>query len=222
MKALRTRDLFSGLSPEVVRAFQATFCRTSYPPNSVIFTHGDSVQGLFIVLEGRIRLTANGHNGQRVVLGWVFRQQPFTLGNALTRQPYSFNAEASAHSVVALVPQSDFELLQQTSPELRPWGDRQLWLELEQSRRLHGLRYVTPNLRAAVAGLIVELAEADRRNGHDRLTLCIRQEELGDTLGVRRETINRSMLWLEGQALIQMVRGIIHVPQPGRLRSLAG
>lgn len=221
--ALRRRCLFSGLSRQAVTAVKGAWRLQPYAVNSVIVTHGARVSGLFIVIEGRVRLTINACNGSRIGLGWAYRQQTFTLGNLLTGTVCAFTAEASAHSLVAFIPQANLDRLLRRFPELRSWSDRQLCREIEQSRRLLSMRNVAADLHAVVASLLAELAEADwRGGGHYNLVLDIRQQEIADMLGHRRETINRSMMWLQGKRLIRISRGIIHIPELLKLRALLG
>ena len=61
-------EFFSKLSPEALGDFKSLEHPTSYPSHVMLFSENDEAPGVFVVLEGEVKLSINSSDGRRLIL----------------------------------------------------------------------------------------------------------------------------------------------------------
>ena len=62
--------------------------RPSYPANYVLFSEKEEGRGVYIVLEGEVKLSINSSDGRRLSLRIARKGEILGLASALSGQPY--------------------------------------------------------------------------------------------------------------------------------------
>ena len=68
IKNQRNSDFFRKLSPALMDDWNAMEFPHSYGPNVVLFAEKEAARGIFVVLEGEVRLSINSTDGKRLSL----------------------------------------------------------------------------------------------------------------------------------------------------------
>lgn len=217
LEALR-RVLFLRDADEAIVRSLLTRARTlNIERGEVLFLRGEPCHGLYVVLQGAIRLYSSSSNGREQVIGVersgsVIGELPlFDGGN----QPYS--AEAMMPSRLLFIPREHFLSVLYAHPELLQAALRALAIRIR--RLLHLVEELSLHeVPERVARYL--LTQAQERGA--RFTLDYTHAELAAQLGTVREVITRTLNRFRRAGWIAVHNGQITVLDPDALNALLG
>jgi CRP-like cAMP-binding protein len=108
---LRSMDLFAELADAELAKIARLLKEHKVSENDVIFNQGDTGDGLFIVLHGRVRIATSDHLGRERVLAFYGPGEFFGDMAVLTGAPRSATASASTDVRLLQLRKDDFDLL---------------------------------------------------------------------------------------------------------------
>jgi CRP/FNR family transcriptional regulator, cyclic AMP receptor protein len=211
MNVLKKVSLFASLSEPDQEKLTSLLRRKRLGKGEILFQQGDEGTALYIIAEGRIKISLSRRmdNVTLAILG----QGEFLGEMALLDElPRSADAIALDDSQLYVLNRKDFlsflnsnaqavdAILNSLSRRLRKTDDQ-----------LAEMCFL--NLSARLAKRLVELAEtqqpeADNPNAYD---LKISQQELGNILGVSRESINKELKILRDKGVLSTSRNSVHI-----------
>ncbi len=194
------------------RGIQRVFARGQF-----LFHAGTPAQGLFIILEGRVRVV-NERDGRRHLVheettGATLGEVPLLLGGG-----YPASAVAAARTRCLILSREALRLSLADSPDFA-W--QLLGRMASRVRTLVGRLGIvsTVPVRQALAALILERGTTDAAS----LPLAASQQELAESLGTVREVVARQLTWMRrAGALRSAGRGKVAVADRKLLRQIAG
>ena len=179
--------------------------------------------GLFIVLEGRVRVYLTTQAGKETTLNllgsgtvlWARRLEP-TGGHAV-------HARAVGPTALASLGRGDLERLVLNKPEV---GLRMMDLLAERLAESNErmAEVARKEVLSRLAGQVLRLLEGEGvvdRQGGQRLGTAYTHEELGAMVGAERVAVNRALRRLQDKGVVEMRRRRIHVRHPETLRRIA-
>jgi CRP/FNR family cyclic AMP-dependent transcriptional regulator len=206
--------LLSGVSADDVRRLVAVARRQTYRRGQVVFHDEDAADALHLVVEGHFAVRITLPTGESVLLaiigpGDAFGELALVSGGrrGATVQAFSDGETLSLH-------RDAFEALRRARPQV----DRSLAEILaERLRRVNDLlkeaHYVDADVR--VRRRLVELGEAF--DG----TVPLTQEEIAQTAGTSRATVNRVLREEEAAGAVELGRGRTTITDAAALRARA-
>jgi CRP/FNR family cyclic AMP-dependent transcriptional regulator len=99
----RPDRFFCDMSMESLKAFDEIKSLASYPGNAVLFAERCPVRGIYILCDGRARLSICSGTGRRLTLRVAGPGEVLGLGAALSNTPYEITAELLDNSQVVFV-----------------------------------------------------------------------------------------------------------------------
>src|SRR5437870_4188105 len=108
---LRSMDLFSDLPDEELSRVARVLKERKISENELIFARGDAADGLFIILQGRVRIASTDQFGRERVLAFYGPGEFFGDMGVLTGEPRSASASASTNLRLLHLGKADFDLL---------------------------------------------------------------------------------------------------------------
>ena len=121
---------------------------------------------------------------------------------------YQENAEAMEESLLAIIPQKDFEQLISSNPEVLGKFIQLLSKEMvEKEQQLIGLAY--NSLRKKVAEALLMLDKKYNSTGSKHFTIDISRENLAAVAGVAKESLIRTLGDFRDEQLIALKEGQI-------------
>jgi len=99
----RPDRLFCDMPAESLKAFDEIKSLGSYPRGAVLFAEGRPVRGIFILCDGRAKLSICSETGKRLVLRIAGPGEVLGLGATLSNTPYEVTAELLDNSQVVFV-----------------------------------------------------------------------------------------------------------------------
>jgi CRP/FNR family transcriptional regulator len=94
---------FCDMSTDALRDFDAIKSIGYYPKRTVLFAEGRPVRGIYILCDGRARLSICAENGKRLTLRIAGPGEVLGLGAVLSNTPYEVTAEVLDDSQVVFV-----------------------------------------------------------------------------------------------------------------------
>ena len=180
--------------------------------------------GLFLILEGRVRVyltTPAGKEATLDLLGggtvlWVRRFEALQANDAV-------HVQAVEPSVLAFMDRDSLDRFILAKPEV---GLKMMDLLAERlgqsNERMTEIAHkeVLTRLAGQVLRLVEDEGMVDRRGGY-RLPSAYTHEELGTMIGANRVAVTRALGRLQEEGVVELRQRIIHVRDRGALRGIA-
>jgi CRP-like cAMP-binding protein len=206
---LKKIPLFASL-PEADQEYLASLVRRkAIRKGELLFRQGDEGTALYIILQGRIKISVSRRT-DTVTLA-ILGQGEFLGEMALLDElPRSADAMALEDSQLYALNRKDFFSFLKNNENAVHAILSSLSLRLRKTDNLLA-EMCFLNLSARLVNKLVELAEplATNETKPQVSTLKISQQELGDILGVSRESINKELKILRGKGYISTSRNSI-------------
>jgi CRP/FNR family transcriptional regulator, cyclic AMP receptor protein len=103
----RPERLFCDLPLESLRDFDSLKSLESYPRGTVLFREGQPAQGIFVLCEGRARLSVCGESGKQLTVRIAGPGEALGLSASLAGTPHEMTAELLENAHVATVKRKD-------------------------------------------------------------------------------------------------------------------
>jgi CRP-like cAMP-binding protein len=211
------------LSPGDRQAMEAAAMRREFVRGSVILHRGDDPASVFVLLEGRVKITAPNVHGREAVL--AFRGPGDLVGELGSIDGRARSAGVAAmEPVVALaIPGREFRRLLETRPGV---GMALLKLVAARLRSADSERaeFGAYDVLGRVARRLIELSGRYGSTGAAgvEITLPLTQEELAGWSGASREAVSKALTTLRGLGWIETRRRELVVTNIEALRMYAG
>src|SRR5271169_1208343 len=103
----RPDRLFCDLSHDSLRDFDEVKALDTYPGGTVLFREGRPAQGIFVLCEGRARLSVCAESGRQLTIRIAGPGEVLGLSASLAGAPYEMTAELLDNAQVATVKRKD-------------------------------------------------------------------------------------------------------------------
>jgi CRP/FNR family transcriptional regulator len=103
---------------ESLKAFDEIKSLGSYPRSTILFAEGRAVRGIYILCDGRAKLSICSDTGKRLTLRVAGPGEVLGLGATLSNTPYEITAELLDNSQVVFVRRKDLLKFLREKPEL--------------------------------------------------------------------------------------------------------
>lgn len=218
---LRQHEFFSELSESAIQRLATRARSLAYRAGETIFRKGDEGHGLLAVLSGVVRISAPSDDGRAVLLNLIGKDEIFGEIALLDGGPRTADATALTDCVVMSLDRRDFV------PHLRQEPDVALKVLQVVCRRLRRTTRHVEDLtfrefRARLAKTLLRLAEIQDAPAAAEPRLRITQKQLGDIVGLSRESTNRQLREWETAGWVALEKGGCVIKRPERLAELAG
>lgn len=199
-------SIFSVLEEKQVSEVVSKVITRKYKKGQIIFFDGDTADRLYIVNTGKIKVFKYTREGKEQIL-YILSEGEF-IGdlNLLKRGKFEFNAEALEDTAICTLSKEDFDDIITKHPQitlriLEDVHDRLVSLEnLVQSLS-------TKDVEARIAALLLSFVKNfGTETGEGVLVdLPLNREEMGNYIGITRETISRKLTAMQDDGTIELI-----------------
>ena len=194
---LRGIPLFSRVAQPDLEQIASHLIERRYPRNTTIVEEGLPGDYMYIIREGRVKVTKLSEDGREKILAF-FEVGHFVGDMALLdRAPRSASVKALTPVRVLALSRADFTGLIRKSPDLAIAVIRELSGRLravnDQASALSFQR-----VKDRTKGLLVRLAKDEAPDGVHLLTPALTHQQIADMIGTSRETVTRVVKDLKG------------------------
>jgi len=191
---LRPKNFFCALSEESLKVFDQIKHAAVYPEHAVIFVEGQPARGIYMLCQGRAKLSATSKDGNTLILRIAKAGDVLGLQATVTGKPYDLTVETMQPCQLNFVRREDF------LPFIKQHGDACLQVAQHVSRDYHNACDVarsvglSRSISERLAKFLFESsAEGDVTNGVIRTKLALTHDEIGQLIGTCRESITRTL-----------------------------
>lgn len=200
--ALHSIPLFALLDDKTLADVSNRTQRCSFRPGQQIMLEGEQTPGLYMVLQGRVRLSCTAPDGREQVLDMIGQGEVFNMVPLFDGQPNHTNARAMSPVECLLLPRQDVLMLLKRHPDLALAMLSEMAGELRELVRLvEDLAFRSVRARLA-RQLLAEAAEGSAELTH---------QELAERAGTVREMAGRALRRLAEDGLVRLERGRVIV-----------
>ena len=221
--AARTADFIERLSPDERIELESLRTFSDYSPGTTLFVEQQAADKVLFLLTGQVKLSLNSTTGRRVILGIARPGETLGLASAFSGTSHDVTAETVAPSTIASVASADLLGFLSRHPSAYLYVARELGQECAracgQVRRL-GLT-VTASARL-VQFLLDKCAVAQQTRRGTRLFCALTHTEIGECIGVSRETVTRLLSDFRCRELLESRGSTLIVSDRRALEAYAG
>ncbi|HZX59977.1 MAG TPA: response regulator [Mucilaginibacter sp.] len=186
----------SGLA-ELKKVIQERKSR-QFKRNQVIYYDGDKGNGLYLVINGKIKTVKLAEDGRELMTG-IYNADDYLGANAvLLNDAYTDTATAMEDSLLCLIPKDQVDQLLNLYPEVGREFIKLLANDIrEKEEQLLQLAY--HSVRKRMAEAMVKLAKQQTKEGE---SFKITREDLAAMAGMATETVSRTLSDFKDEGLI--------------------
>lgn len=225
VELLKGVDLFSGLTEQQLEQLASLVIVSNFSRDeTVILEKDESVQALFLIASGEVKVYMTGIDGKETILALLERGDFFGEMSLIDGEPRSASVKAVTSAKLFIIRREHFLKLLDTTPGLATG------LLMEMSRRLRKANrqigsLSTMSVYGRVAGTLLGLIEERgvRVHGDDgQMVTVIRnrptQQQLAEMSGTTRETVSRVFSSLAKKGLVSVVGKDLVITEENLLR----
>ncbi len=213
--------LFGALTePDLDSAIRMTQIRR-FAKGTTIFAKGDDGSSMMAVLSGTIKISSVTADGKEVVLNLIGVGQIFGEIALLDGKPRTADASALSDCELVVFERRDFLPMLRANPDLALRIIVLLCARLRRTNEQVESVMFLP-LEARLAKTLLRLAaEQGEAVGRAVSTIAVTQRDLGQMIGMSRESTNKQLQAWQRQGLVALVKGGIALRAPELLADLA-
>jgi CRP/FNR family cyclic AMP-dependent transcriptional regulator len=192
-------DFFRSLSEADHGAVAAQMREATYDSDQLIFSRGDAGEALYLVVEGRVRLSVLSAEGRVLSFGHAARGDIFGEIAALDGQARTADATALTRATIMVLSRSSLNRLMETRPQLAQAAVDLLCRKLRRtSDQIEAIALHSTQVRLARFLLAaITMKGQSEASGPVAVDVGMSQTELGLLLGASRSKINEALATLE-------------------------
>jgi CRP/FNR family cyclic AMP-dependent transcriptional regulator len=214
---LRNHPLFREFPPDVIEHLGTYITRRSVRRGATIFVKGDPGTALMAVLCGSVKISVPSSGGHEAVLNIINPGQVFGEIALLDGQPRTADAVAMTDCDLMVIDRRDFIPFLRREPDVALKLVETLCARIRRtSAQVEDVMHLSLPARLAKALLELTGGAPTRRKAH------IMQRELGNIIGMSRESTNKQLRAWEARNWVRLERGGIELVDPAALVKLAG
>lgn len=219
----RKGEFFKALSSAALADIEPLLAPSTYPAGRVLFSETQAASGIYVVLEGEVKLSINSSDGRRLAFHIAKAGEVLGLSSTLSGGAYEMTADALYPSKIAHISRQVFMQFLARHADVYPIVIREVShsfnLACEQLRMV-GLSTSVP---ARLAHLLLEWSnepgQAPERPSRCRLSMT--HEEIGEFIGASRETVTRTLSVFKNRRLVAQHGCTITIPSRMALANYA-
>lgn len=216
--AISISPLFRDLPLEHRIKIRQISIEKGYRKGETIFVDGDESNGLYLVIEGQVKIFKMSADGKEKILHIFSIGEPFGEVAMFSGTEFPANAETLATSQLAFFPREAFIRLITEQPSLAMSMMAVLSKRLKQfTAQIEELSL--KDVPGRLAGYLLYLAKEQK--SRERVQLTITKGQLASLLGTIPETLSRMMNKMSGQQMIGVQGREISLVNPEALEELA-
>src|SRR5229473_4076204 len=217
----REDQLFCNLPTAAVQKLASITSAAVYPKGATLFVEGQSPRGVFILCNGKVKLSTSSADGRALILRISEAGEVLGLPATVTGKAYELTAEVIEPTQANFIARTDFLAF------LREHGEAALRVAQQLGETYHSaiseMRTIGLSHSAGekLARFLLDLsADHDEAQGEVRLTLTLTHEEIAQMIGASRETVTRLFTDFKKKQLLQVRGSTIIIKNKAALESV--
>ncbi|MEM9170091.1 MAG: cyclic nucleotide-binding domain-containing protein [Pseudomonadota bacterium] len=198
---LRERSICADLGPRELAIVDKTMARRSVQKDAAIMSEGEPNANLYVIVRGSFRLVKILEDGRRQITGFLF---PGDFAGVRATEESAYTAEALEDSFVCAFPHRFLDEAAREAPGVKDRLIARSQTEYHRAQE-HIVLLGKRTAEERVETFLTRLAETIGREGDDGVDtpLPMPRQDIADYLGLRLETLSRTLASLKKRAVIR-------------------
>ena len=189
---LRSRSFFCALSGESIEALNRIKHAAVFPEHAVVLVEGQSPWGIFILCQGRAKLSTTSRDGKTLIIRIAEAGEVLGLHAVITGGPYELTVETMQPCQLNFVGRDDMLLFLKEHADASLQATQHLARDCSDSYGVVRTIGLSHSDSERFARFLLETASDGKvSNGSVRVRLAMTHEEMSQLIGTSRETITR-------------------------------
>jgi CRP/FNR family transcriptional regulator, cyclic AMP receptor protein len=215
-------EFFKALSAAAFADLEPLLVSSSYPSNVILFTETQPTSGIYVVVEGEVKLSINSSDGRRLAFHIAKAGEVLGLSSTLSGGAYEMTADTLYPTKIAHISRQVFMQFLARHPGVYPIVTREISnnfnLACEQLRMV-GL---STSVHERLARLLLVWSDGtEQKNEGSRCRLSMTHEEIGEFIGASRETVTRTLSIFKNRHLVAQHGCTLTIPSRNALENYA-
>ncbi len=221
MVELNKISIFSALGSSELKEISPYLIPASFKKRDVIFSEGDPSEWLYIVTEGKVKITKLSQEGKEIILE-VIHPADFFGGLAVIRGfPYPANAIAMEDTKLLKISRSNLMRVLDRFPNLMYCMAQQVGERMRESHET--LKNIAlERVEARIASLLLKLSDKTGKKIDEGIAIDMKltKQDIAEMVGTTVETSIRTMSKLKKTGIVAEKDGRILIRNLDKLKSL--
>jgi CRP/FNR family transcriptional regulator len=200
----RPGEFFSFLASDAMKDFRALVSLVCYPADAVLFEEQQAARSVLILVEGCAKISVNSCDGKRLIL-WVARPAELLGLTAVLRgNCHEVTAETVHACTIASIRRQEFLDFLIRHPAAYEWIARELSVEMSRACEQMRIMGLSSSASVKLAWLLLEWSAGVPPTARGTsVSVPLTHGEMGECIGVTRETVTRAMADLRERQLVE-------------------
>ena len=200
--SLRGIPLFSAVSDEGLESVAQLLIERRFPKNKTIVEEGLTGDFMYVIREGRVKVTKLSGDGREKILEMLEEGSFFGEMSLLDSAPRSASVKALTDVRILALARKDFLNVLRRSSGLALAVIQELTKRLrQQDEQASSLSF--QRVRQRTMGLLLRLAREESTVTDRRVTPSLTHQQIADMIGTSRETVTRAIKGLKEDGWLQ-------------------
>jgi len=222
LSSYQKSEFFKSLPADALADFERLLAPSAYSSGMVIFSETQPCSGVYVILEGEVKLSINSADGRRLSFRIARVGEVLGLSSAISGGAYEMTADTLYPAKIAHIARQTFLEFLSRHPAAYQVVARAMARTYNtacEQLRMVGLSTSVPERLARL--LLVWSSEPDQKAEPARCRLSLTHEEIGEFIGTSRETVTRTLTSFKNRRLVAQHGSMLTIPSRMALESYA-
>jgi CRP/FNR family cyclic AMP-dependent transcriptional regulator len=220
---LRHGGFFCDLPKSSLEDLERVKYASGYPQGAVLFVEGQSARGIYIVCNGRVKLSTTSRDGKTLILRIAQAGEVLGLHASISGKPYELTAETLQPSQLDFVKRDDFLGFLQNHADACLNAAEHLSQNCQSAYEMIRSLGLSHSVSEKLARLLLEWAtDGDETEDGIRIKVSLTHEEIAQLIGTSRETVTRVLGEFREKELAQLRGSTLLIRNKAGLEKLVG
>ena len=220
---LRAERIFCDLPTAALQSFETIKYSSAYPKGAVLFVEGQSPRGIFVLCNGRVKLSISASDGKTLILKIAEPGEVLGLSASVSGKPYELTAETIDPCQVSFVKREDFlRFLHEHSETCFRVAEQ---LSDKYNTACHEIRSLGLSHSAAEKLAKLLLVWSSKASESAKKEPCFKMalthEEIAQMIGTSRETVTRLLAELKKRQIVHLKGSTLVIRNKAALAAIA-
>jgi CRP-like cAMP-binding protein len=202
LDSLRTIPLFSSVGDEDLESIASLLIERKFPKNKTIVEEGLPGDYMYVIREGRVKVTKLSGDGREKILEMLESGSFFGEMSLLDSAPRSASVKALTEVRILALARNDFLTVLRRSPDLALAVITELTQRLrQQDEQASSLSF--QRVKERTQGLLLRLAREESAVPGRLSTPVLTHQQIADMIGTSRETVTRAVKGLKEEGWLE-------------------
>jgi CRP/FNR family cyclic AMP-dependent transcriptional regulator len=221
--SLRSDSFFCALPRPVLEDFERIKNSTSYPAHATIFLEGQPARGIFVLCQGRAKLSATAKDGRTLIVRIAKPGEVLGLQATVMNEPYELTVETMRPCQLNFVKREDFLRFLKEHGDACLHAAQHLGHDCGHAYEMIRSIGLSHSASERLARLLLEYAaDGQISGGVLRLKLPLTHEEISQLIGTSRETVTRAFAEFKKSHVAELKGSTLIIRNKAALERLVG